>query len=143
MSPRGGGGPTRPPVPDLSDPSGTIGKAYSATGGGSRSSSTEFMRSAASARAESPKRVSFAAEGGGSGAQTARAASPTTHRDASRSPRASSPGRGSAAPPSDRGGGASARSSRERMAELSELLTAQLITKDEFEQKRKAILDSI
>ena len=45
--------------------------------------------------------------------------------------------------PSSRSLVASARSSRERMAELSELLTAQLITKDEFEQKRKAILDSI
>ena len=34
-------------------------------------------------------------------------------------------------------------SSRERMAELTDLFKAELITKGEFEAKRKAILDAL
>ena len=97
--PGGGGGgmdggaraPSQPPLLDLS------------AGEASGMSSTARMRSAQSARAraESPKRVSFDAASGG--AATARPASPG---------RPPSPGGG---PPR----GASARSSRERMAELT------------------------
>lgn len=101
-------------------------------------SSIARMRAAQSARerAESPKRVSFDdGTRGGGGAATARAASPGR----SASPAMSTAGMTAGS----RQRAAPVRSSRERMAELSELLSADLITKEEFDMKRKAILDSI
>ena len=53
---------------------------------------------------------------------------------------ASPAGAGVAAPPR---AAAARESPRDRMAKLSELLDANLISKDEYENKRKAILDSI
>jgi hypothetical protein len=51
---------------------------------------------------------------------------------------AAAPAAPPAAPPPAR-----AASSRERMAELAELLKLQLISQEEFDSKRKAILDAI
>ena len=71
-------------------------------------------------RDPSPRRVQFADSGGGSASALASVTSTVTAR-----------------PPLRRG------SSRERLAELGELLKEALITQAEFDAKRKAILDAI
>ena len=95
----------------------------SSPGRGSSSRPATARAAASVPREPSPRRVQFADRGGGGASAAA-------------SEKGASSG-GPTRPPLQRG------SSRERLSELGELLRDSFITKEEYESKRKAILDAI